>query len=590
MDANAQAAAYQRLFCGDGAAERLRGLAVGGGLRAAGLRSIVWKVFLGVLPGVEPDGWAAALAASRAAYDAHKEAILVDPYKDGGDKDLLTNNPLAQAEDSSWKKYFELQELQKDIQIDLERLNFDDPLFAEDGPHFERVQGMMLRILTVWASLNPAIAYRQGMHELLAPLLAVLERDCQQGGTDAADSETRLLGCVTDRMYTEHDGYALFEQLMAVISESFAPQERKKGSDGQYARPGGVVARCDRMQNTLLRSKDYELYIHLQSQHIEPQLYSMKWIRLLLGREFHLEDVLLLWDAMFADHHETCGKGTKTLPGGRGLELLEYVCIAMLIYIRADLLGKDNMGCLQRLMKYPPVEDVKVFVKSALEMRDSTNSPSAPEARPPQPPRPTAPPPQTAPAPPHPPPAAMQRSEDSASGPNGWLLSGSSSPASASAGGAGTGGAGGLPRGGGQVAFVGGQIVHVGAGAPLPSAAPRARSAQPAASAGLASGGGGGDGGGGGGGDVRATRREMMSGALSVKMNAPLATLEKMLPPVGDPRRAEMQQAIDTLRQVLIEPAPTLQGLPTSTISTTTLTSIFFKEEPSKEEPSRLFL
>lgn len=82
----------------------------------------------------------------------------------------------------------------------------------------------------------------------------------------------------------------------------------------------------------------------------------------------------------------------------------------------------------------------------------------------------------------------------------------------------------------------------------------------------------------------------MMNGALSVKMNAPLATLEKMLPPVGDPRRAEMQQAIDTLRQVLIEPAPTLQGLPTSTISTTTLTSIFFKEEPSKEEPSRLFL
>jgi len=27
----------------------------------------------------------------------------------------------------------------------------------------------------------------------------------------------------------------------------------------------------------------------------------MKWIRLLLGREFHLEDVLLLWDAIFAD-------------------------------------------------------------------------------------------------------------------------------------------------------------------------------------------------------------------------------------------------------------------------------------------------
>ena len=27
--------------------------------------------------------------------------------------------------------------------------------------------------------------------------------------------------------------------------------------------------------------------------------------------------------------------------GGRGLELLEFLCLAMLIYIRSDLLGKD---------------------------------------------------------------------------------------------------------------------------------------------------------------------------------------------------------------------------------------------------------
>ena len=179
------------------------------------------------------------------------------------------------------------------------------------GPHFERVQGTMLRILTVWSSLNPAISYRQGMHELLAPFLVVLERDCHQGDKGAPNSEDSLLSCVTDREFTEHDGYALFEKLMDMISESFAPQERKKGTDGQYARPGGVVARCDRMHNTLLRSKDYELYIHLQSQHVEPQLYSMKWIRLLLGREFPLEEVLALWDAMFSDHHQACSKGRK---------------------------------------------------------------------------------------------------------------------------------------------------------------------------------------------------------------------------------------------------------------------------------------
>ena len=126
-------ASFQQLFAA-GAEARLHALAVSGGLRAAGHRSVAWKVFLGLLPqGATLAEWSAVLQGTRKAYEAHKEAILVDPYKGGEDKDLLTNNPLAQAEDSSWKKYFELQELQKDIQGDLERLNFDDPLFAEDG-------------------------------------------------------------------------------------------------------------------------------------------------------------------------------------------------------------------------------------------------------------------------------------------------------------------------------------------------------------------------------------------------------------------------------------------------------------------------
>lgn len=60
----------------------------------------------------------------------------------------------------------------------------------------------------------------------------------------------------------------------------------------------------------------------------------------------------VLWDAFFADHHER--KGIQKHEGA-GLELVEFLCVAMLMYVRADLLSKDNMGCLRRLMKYPPV-------------------------------------------------------------------------------------------------------------------------------------------------------------------------------------------------------------------------------------------
>jgi hypothetical protein len=45
-----------------------------------------------------------------------------------------------------------------------------------------------------------------------------------------------------------------------------------------------------------------------------------RWVRLLLGREFHLEDVMTLWDAMFAYSTD--------------LRLIDHICVAMLIFIR----------------------------------------------------------------------------------------------------------------------------------------------------------------------------------------------------------------------------------------------------------------
>lgn len=49
---------------------------------------------------------------------------------------------------------------------------------------------------------------------------------------------------------------------------------------------------------------------------------SRRWLRLLFGREFQLFDLLMLWDAIFAEAHE--------------FELTDYVVVAMLISIREE--------------------------------------------------------------------------------------------------------------------------------------------------------------------------------------------------------------------------------------------------------------
>lgn len=47
---------------------------------------------------------------------------------------------------------------------------------------------------------------------------------------------------------------------------------------------------------------------------------SSRWVRLLFGREFPLQDLLVVWDALFADSIT--------------LDLVDYTFVAMLLYIR----------------------------------------------------------------------------------------------------------------------------------------------------------------------------------------------------------------------------------------------------------------
>jgi len=50
--------------------------------------------------------------------------------------------------------------------------------------------------------------------------------------------------------------------------------------------------------------------------------FCRRWLRLLFGREFPLQDLLVLWDVIFAE--------------GENFELVNYVVVAMLMAIRCQ--------------------------------------------------------------------------------------------------------------------------------------------------------------------------------------------------------------------------------------------------------------
>ncbi len=90
-----------------------------------------------------------------------------------------------------------------------------------DEPYFRRpeTQRILLDVLFIFCKINQDILYRQGMHELLAPILWVVEQDAidygnvtdQESSLDDSDS---LMKQMLDPAYIEHDAFTLLSLVM----------------------------------------------------------------------------------------------------------------------------------------------------------------------------------------------------------------------------------------------------------------------------------------------------------------------------------------------------------------------------------------
>lgn len=97
------------------------------------------------------------------------------------------------------------------------------------------------------------------------------------------------------------------------------------------------------------------MHSHLTKLGIEPQLFLLRWLRVLFSREFHLDDAMLLWDAVIAENGNKESGGV----GGGVRDFIEAFAVSMLLFVRSDVLVQSDFGsCLRRLQRFPPVEDV----------------------------------------------------------------------------------------------------------------------------------------------------------------------------------------------------------------------------------------
>ncbi|KAK3674677.1 hypothetical protein LTR78_005399 [Recurvomyces mirabilis] len=314
-------------------------------IAGAGLRSAAWKSFL-LFDSVDTAEWPKVLAASRSAYESlrtHFLRHLDNPDEYGGGDDSETQaNPTLENDTA----------LLAEIRQDVDRCMPENHYFLQPP-----TQQKLLDILFVWSKLNQDVSYRQGMHELLAPILWVVDRDAiDLGQSSKVHGEDATVRVVFDAENVEHDAFALFSRVMQSAKGFYEGTTHQAGENP-------IVVRSRRIFEEMLPQIDSELAAHLHRIEIVPQVFLIRWIRLLFGREFGFDDLLALWDALFANDTT--------------LELVNHICIAMLLRLRWELLAADYNSALALLLRYPssPARDhpPQTLVHDALYLRDHPN-------------------------------------------------------------------------------------------------------------------------------------------------------------------------------------------------------------------------
>jgi len=142
---------------------------------------------------------------------------------------------------------------------------------------------MLLDILFIFCKMNQDVGYRQGMHELLAPILWVVENDT----LNIVDIQTEHLGVdeqILDMLsanFLEHDAFTIFSLLMQSAKSFYElgePDRRTSTISGLEPNQSGtspIVDRSKRIHEIYLASLDPELADHLTAIEVLPQIFLM---------------------------------------------------------------------------------------------------------------------------------------------------------------------------------------------------------------------------------------------------------------------------------------------------------------------------
>lgn len=239
------------------------------------LTSVRWHILAGVVS-KDRAKWPAQLSKERSDY-AIAKASLCNPQKMGPGADKET------------------QQLEREIDADVKRTRKDESFFDADG-----TMAAMVRILFVYAKLHPTVGYIQGMNEIVAEVVYVVWGDAEAAGSE-------FLG-LFGPAFREADAFTLFSHIMEMAQLLFTSEDI-------------ILTQCHAVQ-LMLKEKDAELEKALTDMDIIPELYMIRWIRILFSQLYSVTDTIKLWNIIFLF--------------GINSGIIEHICITLLSLVRVS--------------------------------------------------------------------------------------------------------------------------------------------------------------------------------------------------------------------------------------------------------------
>jgi len=274
---------------------------------------------------------------------------------DNSNLDLNRFNPLSKVTAGNpWAQQYDNQNKLSEIKLDVDRTYQETDFYGKNHNNGKS----LINILFTFTKTHK-LEYRQGMNELCAIIFYVTHQGLAPAEADII--ETVAYGLFDSFM--RRFGYADMFYQSSMLGHPVSPS-----GDPSLDKPiSPLLRRCEKIFE-LLHTKDPRLHKHLVTHEISPNLFLLRWVRILFAREFPFDQTLLIWDFVFA--HVPVG---KVLPYP---SIIDYIAVAMIMNIRTDLLQSDNSGCFTKLLKYPKLDSVGQLLDLAIKVRDNESGPS----------------------------------------------------------------------------------------------------------------------------------------------------------------------------------------------------------------------